>query len=246
MAIPHVFHQVWVGPDPLPEEFTGYRQTWLDHHPGWELHLWTDRNLPGGFRRPEVYERIRSPVERCDILRLELLFRFGGVYVDTDFECLRPIDPLIEGLDFFAADIERGRVNHAILGAVAGHPILDRALDEIRPREFFGYDKESTGPLFFDRILKDYPEAKVLEKRYFYAKGEAARRHGYALHHDANSWKTPEQLRLQAEKARTRARKAKEETERWRSKYAESEAKLDRVRRASWPLLALGRLVRRR
>ena len=39
--------------------------------------------------RPEVYERLRAPAERANILRLELLQRQGGVYVDTDFEALR-------------------------------------------------------------------------------------------------------------------------------------------------------------
>jgi inositol phosphorylceramide mannosyltransferase catalytic subunit len=246
MLIPRVFHQVWVGPHPLPDKFAGYRQTWLDHNPGWELRLWTEDNLPKGLRRPEVYQRIRSPAERSDMLRLELLYRYGGVYVDTDFECFRSLEPLIEDVDFFVADIERGRVNNAIIGAVAGHPILDRALNEIRPREFFGYDKEAAGPLFLDRLLKDYPGVKVFEKRYFYEKGEAARRDGYALHHDANSWKNPEQLRIQAEKERARARKKRDEARRWRRRYEEAEAKLARARRVAWPFLKLSALARRR
>jgi mannosyltransferase OCH1-like enzyme len=246
VLIPRVFHQVWVGPNPLPEVFARYRQTWLDHHPGWELCFWTEENLPEGLRRTEVYERLRVPAERSDILRLELLWRFGGVYVDTDFECLRSIEPLIEKVDFFTADIEPGRVNNALIGSVSGHPILDRALDEIRPREFHGYDKDATGPLFFDRLLKDYPDATVFEQKLFYAKGASARLHGYALHHDANSWKDAEALRLQAGKERVRARRERDEAARWRSKYEESEAKLALVRRALWPFVTLRRLLKRR
>ena len=44
--IPRVFHQVWVGPEPLPDEYRRYGQTWLQHNPGWVLELWTDENLP--------------------------------------------------------------------------------------------------------------------------------------------------------------------------------------------------------
>ena len=54
-------------------------------------------SLPGDLRRPEAAERLRAPAERSDILRLELLWREGGVYVDTDFECLRSIEPLLDG-----------------------------------------------------------------------------------------------------------------------------------------------------
>jgi mannosyltransferase OCH1-like enzyme len=245
VPIPHVFHQVWVGPDPLPERFEQYGQTWLDHHPGWERRFWTDENLPPGFRRPEAYERIRSPVERSDILRLELVWMFGGVYVDTDFECLRSIEQLIEGLDFFTADIEPGRVNHAILGAEAGHPILGRALDEIRPREVYGYDKEATGPLFFDRVLKEFPGATVFEKRLFYARPADAREHGYAIHYEANSWKDSQLLRKEARRARAKERKARQEAARWRERYEQSEARLAWVRRAAGPLIRLRRRLRR-
>ena len=97
MLIPRIFHQIWVGPNPFPEEFAAYQQTWVDHHPDWELRFWTEENLPTSseLRRPEVAERLRAPWERADILRLEVVWRHGGVHVDTDFECLRPIEPLI-------------------------------------------------------------------------------------------------------------------------------------------------------
>ncbi|HZQ64003.1 MAG TPA: glycosyltransferase, partial [Gaiellaceae bacterium] len=101
MPIPTVFHQIWLGPDPLPAEYAAYQQTWLEHHPGWTLRFWTEDNLPLPLRRPEAAERLRVPAERANILRLELLWRFGGVYLDTDFECLRSIEPLIEGAELF-------------------------------------------------------------------------------------------------------------------------------------------------
>ena len=157
-VVPRILHQIWLGDRELPEEFAAYRETWRTHHPAWEHRLWAEDNLPSGLRRPEVYERLRVPAERSDILRLEVLWLFGGVYVDTDFECLRPLDPVIEELDFFTAPLKpNGWVNNAFIGSVAGHPILDRALNELRPREFHGYDKHGTGPRFLDTLLQDYP-----------------------------------------------------------------------------------------
>ena len=98
---------VWLGPDPLPAEFEPFLESWRRHHPDWELKLWGEDNLPADLRRAEVYDTERQPVERADILRLELIWRFGGVYVDTDFECYRPIDELIEGADFFTGLMKR-------------------------------------------------------------------------------------------------------------------------------------------
>jgi hypothetical protein len=234
MQIPRVFHQIWIGPDPLPEDLARYHSTWLEHHPGWESRFWNDDNIPAGLRRPEVYDRLRSPVERGDILRYELLWRFGGVYVDADLECLRSIEPLIEDVDFFVADTEPGRVNIAIMGSVPGHPILGQALDELQPREWYGYDKAATGPLFFDRLQKrDYPNVTIFEKRHFYSKEANAREFAYAIHHEANAWKDIKAFQLDARKAATRAQKAKDEAQKWRRRYEEAEARLARSQPAS-------------
>ena len=93
--IPRVFHQIWLGERPFPYERE--RETWLRHHPDWEHRLWTEAELPGDLELTEAANLLRQPAERADILRLELLHRHGGVYLDADFECLKPIDPLLDG-----------------------------------------------------------------------------------------------------------------------------------------------------
>jgi mannosyltransferase OCH1-like enzyme len=195
-VVPRILHQIWLGDRELPEEFAAYRETWRTHHPAWEHRLWAEDNLPSGLRRPEVYERLRVPAERSDILRLEVLWLFGGVYVDTDFECLGPLDPVIEELDFFTAPLKpNGWVNNAFIGSVAGHPILDRALTELRPREFHGYDKHGTGPRFLDTLLQDYPKAPRLPAELFYQTSPSQLEHAVAVHHAAQSWKDVDSYR---------------------------------------------------
>jgi mannosyltransferase OCH1-like enzyme len=248
MLIPRIFHQIWVGPDPLPTEYARYQQTWLDHHPGWELRFWTDDNLPDGLRRLEATERLRAPAERADILRLELLWRFGGVYVDADFECLRSLQPLIEEADIFIGLAKPDRVNNALLGSVAGHPILDRALDELRPREFYGYDKGATGPKFLDSILVAHrDEVLFLEPDILYATTPAARREAYAVHHEARTWKEAELLRIDMRRAEQKMELALSKANRWRVRCKEAEAELDRLRR-TWPyrLSRLGAVLSRK
>jgi inositol phosphorylceramide mannosyltransferase catalytic subunit len=222
-VIPRVFHHVWVGPKQLPDEFARYRKTWAARHPGWEMRLWTEDNLPRDLRRPEVYERLRVPAERADILRLEVLWREGGVYLDTDFECLRCIEPLIEGLDFFAAYLKPGRTNNAVIGAVPGHPILDRALDQLKPRDVYGYDKAAAGPHFFDSLLKDYPDVKLFEPAIFYPSTPEERERAAAIHHMDRSWKDAEGFKTATLVAERRYRRAQTEVARLEKKLARSE-----------------------
>ncbi len=240
LLIPRVFHQIWVGPDPLPAEYAAYQQTWLEHHPGWTLRFWTEDNLPLPLRRPEAAERLRVPAERANILRLELLWRFGGVYLDTDFECLRSIEPLIEGAELFISLAKPGRVNNALMGSVAGHPLLDEALDRIEPREYYGHDKAATGTRFLDTVLLGRPEVTLLEARFFYPLTEEDKADAYAVHGMARSWKDPEQLRLDVQRAEQKLRDAQDAERKWRLRCEETQAEIARLR-SSWPY-RLGRL----
>jgi mannosyltransferase OCH1-like enzyme len=246
VLIPRIFHQIWVGADPFPEEFVAYRQSWIDHHPGWELRVWTEENIPGDARRAEVYELLRQPAERSDILRFELLWRFGGVYVDCDFECLRSIEPLLGDVAFFAGYRKPGRANNALIGSVPGHPLVDRALAEIRPRTTFGpVDKDGTGPVFFNRMIADSPEVTIFEQNVFYPRTPNGRQKAYAVHHRARAWKDAEGLHSSLRKTERRLQNATEDARRWRLKAEQAEAELARAK-ASPPLIRLGRLLARR
>lgn len=231
MLIPRIFHQIWVGPEPFPEEFAPFQESWLRHNPGWELRLWTEETLPRDVRRPEGLELLRNPAERSDILRWEILLVHGGVYLDADFECLRPIEPLIDAVEAFAGYRKPGRVNNALVGAVAGHPFVADALDEIRPRTTWGtVDKEGTGPPFLDRVLARHPEVTLFDPPLFYPRSEAQREQAYADHHRARSWKDEEGLRESLDKAERRLRTAQEDARAWKLRAERAEAELERRR----------------
>ncbi len=230
MLIPRLLHQIWVGSDPFPDEYRQYQQTWVDRNDGWELRFWTDENLPEGLRRTEVYDRARTPWERADILRLEVVLRYGGVHVDADFECLRPIEPLLEGVEFFIGCRKPGKVNGALFGAVAGHPILEQGLAEIPPLPEGGYDKDATGPKFLDRLLADRPGVTYFDPPVFYPRTPDELDSAYAVHHRARGWKDEEGLRRSLAKAEQRLLEAQEEARAWRRRYEEAAAELDRLR----------------
>ena len=102
---------------------------------------------------------------------------------------------MIDDYDFFTAPLKPdGWVNNAFIGATAGHPILDRALNELRPREFYGYDKHGTGPRFLDTLLQDYPDATRLPAELFYQTSPGQLEDAVATHHAAGSWKSVESL----------------------------------------------------
>jgi mannosyltransferase OCH1-like enzyme len=243
MRIPRIFHQIWVGPDPFPDEFRPYQQSWLDLNPGWELKLWTDDTFPKPeqLRRPEAAEWLRAPWERGDIFRLEILWREGGVHVDTDFECKKSIEPLIEEVDFFIGLRKPDKVNGALMGSVPGHPLLERGLDEIRPRQKYGMRmgageanvKDETGPQFLDNLLLGQSGVTFFDPPVFYPRTLQEMDNAHAIHHRARAWKDDEGVRDSLRKAEQRLLKSQEEARKWRERYDEAAAELERLRATS-------------
>jgi mannosyltransferase OCH1-like enzyme len=230
-VIPRILHQIWVGPDPLPEEFAAYRETWRAHHGAWEMRLWEEGTLPSDLRWPEAYERARTPAERADLIRLELLWRFGGVYLDVDFECCRPIDDLLEGVELFAASLKPGgRTNNAMIGAIPAHPLLGRALDRARIQEpGEPFDKTASGSLFFDSIISGQPGVTVMPAELFYPATPEQRRGAYAIHHAARSWKDSDGWQKAALRAEQRLDKTTRTLEKEVASHAKAREKLEQL-----------------
>jgi inositol phosphorylceramide mannosyltransferase catalytic subunit len=225
-VIPRVFHRIWLGPDPMPEQYVRFGETWKRNHPGWERRLWDETNLPADLERREVYELLRRPAERADLLRLELLHRHGGVYLDADLESLAPIDSLLDGVACFLGLLDSGRVSNAVIGAVPGHPLLARAIAEARPRTTYGpVDREGTGPLLLERLRGEFEDVTLFEPDVFYA--TERERAEYAFHLSARSWKDEADLRGDLARAERERAIAREEARKLRKK-------LDAVERGGW------------
>lgn len=133
--IPKVLHQVWIGPEPMPERFAEWSLGWQAMHPGWQHRLWGNDDLDGyPFRNRPLWEAAPDLVPgsewqfRSDLARYEILLTLGGVYVDLDMEPLRPIDDLLPevGDAFTVWETDGVWANNAVMGATHGHPwIID-------------------------------------------------------------------------------------------------------------------------
>lgn len=245
-AIPHVIHRVWPGSDAMPEEYRRYGESWARHHPEWEMRLWTDADADE-LRCAEAMSRARTYVERSDLIRYEVLRRHGGVYVDTDFECLKPIDPLLEGVTAFAAYPRAGtsKIATGVMGCVPGHPAFERAAERVH--EAVGSVRHGeTGPWLMTEIVREFPEVTVFDAELFYPY------HWTELHlrdvefpdaYGAHHWSLRflEKLHLRHEKAAHRIEELEERLARTTARVDEekrrrkaSEARVEELERTVW------------
>jgi mannosyltransferase OCH1-like enzyme len=145
IAIPKIIHQTWKTAE-IPAEWKAYPQTWKDHHPGWTYRLWTDEDFLPFVREhfPEFQQTFTAysyQIQRVDAIRYLILHKFGGVYVDMDIECLRPLDDLLAGREFALAAEPRLHAEwigmekllcNAFMASVPGHPFLVGIIDELK------------------------------------------------------------------------------------------------------------------
>jgi hypothetical protein len=154
--IPPIVHFIWLGPKPFPSQSVENVRTWMAKNPNWEVKFWTDRQREppcNGMKMILVDDFAFTKLGRCyatsenwgeksDLLRYEILFQEGGVYVDHDANCLRSFDGLHRGYDFYCCletphepfvglNITCG---NGVIGARAHHPAVSQVIDTIAQR----------------------------------------------------------------------------------------------------------------
>ena len=191
IRIPKIIHQTWKV-DQLPKAFKLYSKSWHDMLPDWEYRLWTDE-MNREFVRShypeflEKYDAYPKNIQRADAIRYLLLQTYGGLYVDLDFECLKPeFISLLEDAEFIAGKepyphAKRfGRqyiICNALMASVPNHPFLESIIHRMKnhPR---GWDVrhggdilESSGPFLLSDAYKGFPQKesiKIIEPKYLY------------------------------------------------------------------------------
>ena len=126
LGIPKVIHVSWKN-NSLPKCAKAYLATWRAHHPSWRIALWTD-GLMRDFVKSEFpdwlgrYDGFPNPVNRADLWRYVAMFAIGGVYLDLDFESLRPMDELLTGNGNSCLVGQEPFVHSLVLTSDAKHP----------------------------------------------------------------------------------------------------------------------------
>jgi len=198
---PRLFHRIWLD-EPERPEFLAWKDRLQDLHPDWEIRTWNDSSELTWLKNQALFDEWlkRDPFGRApDILRYELLWRFGGVYIDTDFEPLKPFDPLLEDPRPFAAWENDQTMCTAILASPPEHPAigvlmegLDRQLERTRGKPA----NYAAGPEWATAHWRNRADVRRLPPMTFYPVGwwEKERLGGpypdgtYAVHHWAKGW----------------------------------------------------------
>ncbi|MBQ3532848.1 MAG: glycosyl transferase [Oscillospiraceae bacterium] len=143
--IPKTIHYCWFGGAPLPEKERRCIESWRKNCPDYEIKKWDESNYD---LNQNEYIRQAYKAKRwafvTDYVRLDVIYRYGGIYLDTDVEVIRSLDPLLEDSAFAGMESVDGKqlsiATGLGFGAEPGNEIIKEWRDIYENLSFLGAD----------------------------------------------------------------------------------------------------------
>lgn len=166
--IPKYIHYCWFGKAEIPEEQQRFIAGWKDKCPDFEIIRWDESNYDvkkNPYMR-KAYEEGRWGFVP-DYARKDIIYQYGGVYLDTDVEVIRNLGELLYQKGFAGVQMDK-RINLGLgFGGMPGLDIMAEMCDVYKKTEFVFSDgmKMKVGPDYETEVMKahGYEDGKALQ-----------------------------------------------------------------------------------
>lgn len=210
--IPKVIHYCWFGGNPLTENIKQYIRTWKKFFPDYEIRQWNEKNFDLNscqFVR-EAYQA-RKWAFVSDYVRLYVVYKYGGIYFDTDIEVRRDISDYLKKAKMLLGFESQTSVMTAFFAAEPENTFIKKLLDIYNNKPFIlpdgRYDVAPNPILFTSELQKIglvtngktqvfgdsyhiYPYEFFSAFNIDYQKFEITE-NTYIVHHCNGSWQSP-------------------------------------------------------
>lgn len=159
-VIPKKIHYCWFGGKPLPSQFQKNIETWKKYCPDYEIICWNEDNydIKKCSYMHEAYQAKKWGFVP-DYARLDIIYQYGGIYLDTDVEMLRPWDELLS-YEFFCGFESREYVALGLgFGGCAGNHIIKEMMQQYEQMHFINSDgtlNQVASPVYQTEILLNH------------------------------------------------------------------------------------------
>ena len=170
--IPKKVHYIWLGRNKKDRASQICINSWKKNLTDYEIIEWNEDNLPLNDIASEnlffsYCMKYKLWAFMSDYLRLWILEREGGIYLDTDVQVIKKFDDLLHFPMFLGYEMDN-YIGTGIIASEKGNPIIKALLDFYSNRiwEVDYYNN----PIIFSNIIGDNPNycdnCKILPKEY--------------------------------------------------------------------------------
>lgn len=128
--IPKTIHYCWFGRNPKPKLAEKCIKSWKKYCPDYALIEWNEDNYD--LNSAPLYVRQAYDAQKwayvSDYVRLQVVYEYGGIYMDTDVELIKPLDSLLQYRAYFGFEDENYVATGLGFGAEKGHPVVKEML----------------------------------------------------------------------------------------------------------------------
>lgn len=152
-----------------PQNTIFFWKTVVKNTPGWDHRVHQDPRDPNYWDMTSKYWNLcKTGATRANLVRLEALYKFGGIYLDSDIELIRPIDSLLK-LSCFSVYLRKDsdRLANGVMGSIPEHPAIKKALDVLIEILHTDYTVP-IGPISLTKSWENRNDVSRLESDLFY------------------------------------------------------------------------------
>jgi len=198
--IPKIIHYCWFGGRPIPRRLQQCIDSWKRCMPDARVARWDESNYDvNSMPYVAAAYQAKKWAFVADYARLDIIFREGGIYLDTDVELLKSLDPLLHDRAFCARE-NRKQVNTGlVVAAEAGNAVIRKLRDAYLSYSFPSEPctvlqtelLQNMGMVASDAIQR-IDDLTIYPQEYFNSKDEFGISHPtsntFAIHHAEASW----------------------------------------------------------
>ena len=215
MSIPKIIHYCWFGGNEIPDHDKKCIDSWRKYCPDYEILEWNEDNYDVN-QIPYIKEAYEAKKWAfvSDYIRIDVVYRYGGIYMDTDVEVIRSLDELLEYMAYVGLEAESNCIGFGLgFGAEKGNRILKELCDYYRTLRFIKEDGTfdlTPNPIIVTEYLKSkgfefvpkkigmMDEFTVFPEEYFcpqtFSSGQIQiTNKTYSIHHYHASWQTEDE-----------------------------------------------------
>lgn len=171
--IPKIIHYTWFSGEPFPERIQECIESWHKHMPEYEYVLWDAESIKDidSVWLKECLEK-RKWAYASDFVRLYAVYKYGGIYLDTDCIVYRSFDDLLNDDCFIGKEnsfhVEGGIIESYLtshcFGAKMTHPFIKRCLSYYERPFVVSEDDSLPMKLKWNVVLLPFIQSELAEQ----------------------------------------------------------------------------------